>query len=200
MSELAISRATLATTLWPVHGRAQAWTHGVILAIAGSLVLTVSAKVHIPFWPVPMTLQTLAVLVIGMAYGPRLGGATLLLYLAEGANGLPVFSGTPERGIGLAYLVGPTGGYLVGFMLAAALVGVLAERGWDRSPVTAAGAMVAGNLAIYVCGVAWLGTVIGYEGAWSAGVEPFLLGDGIKIVLGTALLPACWKFLGNRRN
>ncbi|MDP7667774.1 MAG: biotin transporter BioY, partial [Rhodospirillales bacterium] len=82
----------------------------------------------------------------------------------------------------------------------AALVGVLAERGWDRSPVTAAGAMVAGNLAIYVCGVAWLGTVIGYEGAWSAGVEPFLLGDGIKIVLGTALLPACWKFLGNRRS
>ena len=198
MSEFATSRATLAATLWPAHGRAQTWVHGVILAIAGSLLLTLSAKVHIPFWPVPMTLQTLAVLVIGMAYGPRLGGATLLLYLAEGAIGLPVFSGTPERGIGLAYLAGPTGGYLVGFVLAAALVGVMAERGWDRSPVTTVTAMVAGNLVIYVCGVAWLGAIIGYGGVWSAGVEPFLLGDGIKIALGTALLPACWKILGNR--
>lgn len=198
MSEFATSRATLAATLWPAHGHAQKFGRVMILAIAGSLLLTLSAKVHIPFWPVPMTLQTLAVLVIGMAYGPRLGGATLLLYLAEGAIGLPVFSGTPERGIGLAYLAGPTGGYLVGFVLAAALVGVMAERGWDRSPVTAVTAMVVGNLVIYVCGVAWLGAIIGYGGVWSAGVEPFLLGDGIKIALGAALLPACWKILGNR--
>ena len=200
MSELATPRATLAATLWPAHGRAQTWVHGVILAIAGSLVLTLSAKVQIPFWPVPMTLQTLAVLVIGMAYGPRLGGATLLLYLAEGVIGLPVFAGSPERGIGLAYLAGPTGGYLVGFVLAATLVGFMAERGWDRSPVTTAAAMAAGNLVIYVCGVAWLGAVIGYGKVWSAGVEPFLLGDAIKIALGTALLPACWKILGTRPN
>ena len=198
MSEIATSRETLAATLWPTRGRAQTWVHGVILAIAGSLILTLSAKIHIPFWPVPLTLQTLVVLVIGMAYGPRLGSATLLLYLAEGAIGLPVFSGTPERGIGLAYLAGPTGGYLVGFVVAAALVGFLAEKGWDRSPITTATAMVAGNLVIYVCGVAWLGTVIGYERVMSAGVLPFLLGDGIKIALGTALLPACWKFLGHR--
>ena len=97
----------------------------VALAVAGSIALWVSAKVQIPFLPVPMTLQTLVVLIIGMAYGWRLGAATVALYLAQGAVGLPVFAGTPEKGIGLAYMIGPTGGYLVGFLLAAMAVGCL---------------------------------------------------------------------------
>ena len=103
-----------------------------LLALVGTLALTVSAKTQIPFWPVPMTMQTFVVLVIGMAYGARLGVATIALYLLEGALGLPVFAGTPEKGVGLAYMMGPTGGYLLGFVAGAWLCGWLAERGFDR--------------------------------------------------------------------
>ena len=108
-----------------------------LLALVGTLALTVSAKTQIPFWPVPMTMQTFAVLVIGMAYGgTRLGVATIALYLLEGALGLPVFAGTP-KGLGLAYMMGPTGGYLLGFVAGAWLCGWPAERGFDRSPLKA---------------------------------------------------------------
>ena len=96
----------------------------ILLAVAGSIALWISAKIQIPFYPVPVSMQTLVVLMIGMAFGWRLGAATVILYLAEGVAGLPVFAGTPEKGIGLAYMVGPTGGYLVGFVIAAAAVGV----------------------------------------------------------------------------
>ena len=125
--------------------------------MSGTLALALSAKIQIPFWPVPLTMQTLVVLLIGMAYGWRLGGATLLLYLAEGAVGLPVFAGTPEKGIGLAYMLGTTGGYLLGFALAAAACGALAERGWDRSFARVVAAMLIGNAIIYSTGVLWLG-------------------------------------------
>jgi biotin transport system substrate-specific component len=101
----------------------------VLLAIAGSLLLWVSAKVQVPFWPVPMTMQTFVVLGLGAAFGWRLGMATVALYLLEGAMGLPVFAGTPEKGIGLAYMAGPTGGYLAGFVVAAGITGWLAEKG-----------------------------------------------------------------------
>jgi biotin transport system substrate-specific component len=103
------------------------------LVLIGSLLLTLSARVQVPFFPVPMTLQVLVVLLIGVAYGPRLAGATLAAWLAQGAAGLPVFAGTPEKGLGLAYMAGPTGGYLAGFLVAAILVGWLAERGWAQS-------------------------------------------------------------------
>lgn len=165
----------------------------IMLAVAGSIALWVSAKVQIPFFPVPMTLQTLVVLIIGMAYGWRLGGATVALYLAQGAVGLPVFAGTPEKGVGLAYMIGPTGGFLAGFLVAAIAVGYLAERGWDRNIFTTAGAMLVGNALIYIPGLLWLSTLIGSDKAIEFGIKPFLLGDLFKLVLAALFMPMVWN-------
>ena len=169
------------------------------LVLAGSLLLTVSAKVQVPFYPVPMTLQTLVVLLIGVAFGWRMGFATVLAYLAQGAMGLPVFAGTPEKGLGLLYMTGPTGGYLVGFALAAATTGWLAERGLDRSAIGTAIAMFAGNAVIYACGLIWLSNFVGTEKAVTFGMAPFLFGDLVKIVLATVTLPMIWKFLNRQQ-
>ena len=188
---------TLITALWPAGPRSRLLRLA-LLAVGGSLLLTLSAKVQVPFWPVPMTMQTFAVLVIGMAFGPRLGAATVGLYLLEGAFGLPVFAGTPLKGIGLAYMSGPTGGYLLGMMLAVTLTGHLARRGWDRSMIGTAAAMVLGILAIYVPGVLWLGTLIGFDKAVAAGLVPFLLADALKVALAAVLLPACWSVIGRK--
>ncbi|MDD9858373.1 MAG: biotin transporter BioY [Gammaproteobacteria bacterium] len=185
-------RPTLAAALWQNQGR----LHRLILAVAGSVLLTVSAKVQIPFYPVPLTMQTFVVLAIGMAFGWKLGALTVLLYLAEGAAGLPVFAGTPAKGAGLAYMSGPTGGYLLGFIAAAAACGFLAERGWDRRASTTFAAMLIGNLLIYACGLAWLGAVVGWDKpvlAW--GMLPFLPGDALKIALAVVALPGAWKVL-----
>jgi len=172
---------------------------GAIIIVLGSLLLTLSAKIQIPFYPVPLTLQTLVVLLIGATCGWRLGALTVIAYMAQGAAGLPVFAGTPEKGIGLAYMVGPTGGYLLGFVLAAAATGFLAERGFDRNPFTAFAAMIAGNALIYLPGLLWLGALLGWDKPileW--GFYPFLLGDLTKAALGAALLPLAWKFVGRR--
>jgi biotin transport system substrate-specific component len=166
----------------------------IALAVLGSAALAVSARIQVPFYPVPITLQTFVVLFIGAAFGWRLGGTTVLLYLLEGAAGLPVFAGTPEKGIGMAYMLGTTGGYLVGYVAAAALVGFLAERGWNRRILGTAAAMVLGNTVIYAFGLVWLGTVVGWDKPvlqW--GMTPFLVGDLIKIGLASALLPLIWK-------
>lgn len=161
-----------------------------LVALAGTLLLAISAKIQVPFYPVPVTMQTLVVLMLGMTLGSRLAFATLALYLAEGMAGLPVFAGTPEKGIGLAYMMGPTGGYLLGYLIAATLTGWLAERGLDRSLPKAALALVLGNVAIYVPGVLWLGAVIGWDKPVLAyGLTPFLLGDALKLALGACLLP-----------
>lgn len=165
----------------------------VLLAVAGSIALWISAKVQIPFFPVPMTLQTLVVLIIGMAYGWRLGGATIALYLAQGAAGLPVFAGTPEKGVGLAYMMGTTGGFLLGFVLAAVAVGYLAERGWDRNIFTTAGAMLIGNALIYVPGLFWLASIIGWDKSIEFGIKPFLLADLFKLVLAALFMPLIWN-------
>lgn len=168
----------------------------VALAVAGSIALWISAKVQIPFYPVPLTLQTLVVLIIGMAYGWKLGAATVALYLLQGAMGLPVFAGTPEKGIGLAYMIGPTGGYLVGFLLAAAAVGYLANRGWDRNVFTAGLAMLIGNALIYIPGVFWLGSVLGWDKPiLEFGLTPFLLGDLFKLVLAALFMPMIWNIV-----
>ena len=169
-----------------------------LLAVAGSILLYLSAKIKVPFYPVPITMQTFVVLVIGMAYGWRLGAATVLLYLLEGASGLPVFAGTPEKGIGLAYMTGPTGGYLVGFVVAAGVCGWLAERGWDRNWLTTIAAMLLGNLIVYLLGVAWLGNLIGIDKALQFGLYPFLWGDLAKIVLAMIALPFAWKLVKKR--
>ena len=159
------------------------------LAVLGSLILWASAKISVPFWPVPMTLQTGAVVMLAAAYGWRLGLATVLLYLSEGALGLPVFSGTPEKGIGLPYLLGPTGGYLLGFIPATLIVGWLAERGFDRDPLRLFGAMLVGDAAVFAVGLAWLGTVIGWDKpVLSLGLYPFLLGDLFKIALAACVV------------
>lgn len=169
------------------------------LILVGSLLLTASAKVQVPFYPVPMTLQTLVVLLIGVAFGWRMGSATVLAYLAQGALGFPVFAGTPEKGLGLLYMAGPTGGYLLGFALAAATTGWLAERGLDRSAIGTAFAMATGNVVIYVCGLVWLSSFVGMEKAVDFGMVPFLFGDLMKIALATATLPMIWKFLNRHQ-
>jgi biotin transport system substrate-specific component len=190
---------TLTLAIWP-EDRTNRTLRNVTLAVTGSVALTISAKISIPFYPVPMTMQTLVVLLIGMAYGWKLGGATILLYLAEGALGLPVFSGTPENGIGIAYMMGGTGGYLLGFMIAASIVGFLASLGWDRNPLTTILAMLIGNIVIYMTGLLWLGALFGWDKPildW--GLSPFLFGDLVKIAIAAALLPACWKWVEKAR-
>ena len=184
---------TLATAILPLDN---ALLRNLMLAFAGSLLLWVSAKISIPFWPVPLTMQTLVVLMIGMAFGARLGAATVALYLLEGAAGLPVFSGTPEKGIGLAYMMSTTGGYLFGFVVAAGAVGFLAERGWDRNLSTTALAMLIGTVLIYIPGVLWLGIVLGWDKPiLSWGLTPFLAGDALKLVIAAVLMPSLWRLL-----
>ena len=198
MSALQATHQTLVAVLWPGE-RISGVLRAILLAVVGSALLTVSAKIQIPFFPVPMTMQTFVVLALGMAYGWRLGAATLLLYLAQGALGLPVFAGTPEKGIGLAYMLGGTGGYLLGFVLAAMVCGWLAERGWDRSILGTAAAMLIGNVIIYVPGLLWLGTLFGWDQpilAW--GLTPFLLGDLAKLALAVAVLPLAWRLVGRQ--
>jgi biotin transport system substrate-specific component len=149
-------------------------------------------------WPVPMTMQSFVVLVLGMAYGSRLAAATVGLYLLEGALGLPVFAGTPERGIGIAYMMGPTGGFLFGFLLVATLMGWLAERGWDRTLVGTVAALAIGTVLLFVPGVAWLAALIGWSKAVAAGLTPFLAGSVVKLALAAALLPLAQRALAAR--
>ncbi len=183
---------TLAATLWP-EGKTSPLIRNVILAVLGSALMWLSAKVQVPLYPVPITMQTLVVLVLGIAYGPRLGAATMILYLLEGAVGLPVFAGGWSEGGGFHLLYGPTGGYLAGFVVAAAVCGRLAQQGWDRQIITAAGAMIIGNLIIYALGLTWLAIQIGMVDAIKYGIAPFLVGDALKIALGTCALPVAWR-------
>ncbi|MBT3395590.1 MAG: biotin transporter BioY [Alphaproteobacteria bacterium] len=191
--------ATLLEALWPAQDNARI-LRALVMVIAGVGILTASSYIRIPMWPVPMTMQTFAVLGLGAAYGLRLGGGTVLAYLAVGVLGGPVFS---EGASGWAYFTSTTGGYLVGFMVAAALVGWLAERGWDRQFVSMAAAMMIGNAVIYAFGVTWLYQVLigqmGLEG-WDltrvldSGMVQFLVGDAAKLVLAALVLPFVWRF------
>lgn len=198
MSTLA-SRPVLSDIFWSADG-SQVWLKRLALLVAGVAALTVSAKVQITTVPVPVTLQMLVVMVIGAAYGPRLAGATLASYLALGFQGLPVFAGAVA---GPAYFAGPTGGYLLGFLLAAVLVGTLARAGWDRSPVTMALAMGAGILAVYIPGVVWLsasfGAALGWENWYAYGVKTFIWIDALKLVVAIIAFPAIWKLVGDAR-
>jgi biotin transport system substrate-specific component len=171
----------------------------VALAISGTLLLTLSAKTKVVLGPVDMNLQTLAVLLIASAFGLRLGLATVLLYLAQGAAGLPVFQSTPEKGIGLAYMAGPTGGYLAGFVVMAAIAGWAADRGWDRNPLKLFGAFLTAEAIMMAMGFAWLAMLIGPEKAWQFGVAPFVVADLLKVALAAAIVPAAWSLLPDRR-
>ncbi|QQM03968.1 hypothetical protein I8G32_02515 [Rhodopseudomonas palustris] len=189
----------LAAALWPRRTDGfSAWLRMAVLIAFGSVLLALSAKVNLPLPLVPMTLQTLMVVLIGAAYGARLGAATVLAYLAEGAAGLPVFAGPVG---GLAPLLGPTAGYLAGFVVAAVLVGWCADRGFDRSVAKLFAAMLAGHLAILTLGFAWLafGLHLGLAKAWWVGVVPFLAGSLVKSALGAALLPAVRRIVDRQR-
>lgn len=188
----ALPQPTLIAAAWP-EGTLHRYLRLAILALAGSALLAISSKIQVPMWPVLMTMQTFVVLAIGMAYGWRLGGATILLYMAEGAIGLPVFS----KGGGIVYFFEASSmGYIYGYLPAAMLVGWLAQRGWDRNPVTTALAMLFGNITLYVPGLLWLGMIVGWDKpilAW--GLTPFIAGDLVKLALAAALLPLAWKAL-----
>jgi len=163
------------------------------LLVVGVLLLAVSAKVQVPLWPVPMTMQTYVVLVVAMAYGTRLGVATILAYLFLGVLGAPVFAGTPYQGLGLQYMVGPTGGYLLGFALATYAMGKLAERGWDRTPLRALAAMALGHVLILGCGIAWLAASLGWRPAIAVGLLPFIAATVLKTILAGISLPLAWR-------
>ena len=160
-----------------------------LLVIFGTLLLTVSAKVQVPFWPVPMTMQTFAVFIIGMTFGSKLAFFTLLLYLFEGAIRLPVFA----KGGGLLYLTGPTAGYLYGMTIAAGVVGYLAERNFNDSYVKSLFSLLIATSIIFIFGVGYLGSVIGYEKALAGGLYPFLPSELFKIALAVAIIPSITK-------
>jgi len=173
----------------------QSLTRQVVSVLAGTLLLALSARVQIPFWPVPFSMQTFVVLALGMVYGPALGAATVLAYLGQGLVGLPVF----VAGGGPAYLAGPTGGYLLGMVPAAWVAGELVRRGWGASPVRAVAAAVAGNLAVYVLGVTWLAVWLGgLSQAVTVGLLPFLPGAAMKVVGAGLLVWGLTRYAGRR--
>ena len=194
--------STMAGMIWPAKpGLLTGWMRACLLVAAGACLLTLSAKVVVP-GPVNMTLQTLAVLVLGGAFGARIAVGSVVAYLLEGAMGLPVFTGTPPALAGLAYFAGPTGGFLLGFLPAALIVGLAADRGLMRSPIAFAGALIAADLVMLACGLLWLAIVasvgggafggIGLTKAFALGVQPFLLGECLKVALAALTLPAIW--------
>ena len=155
----------------------------VFLALVGSIILAVSSKIKIPFYPVPMTMQTLIVLVIGIGFGWKLGLAAVSLYLFEGIIGLPVFSGTPEKGIGLIYFTGPTMGYLIGFLVAVYISG---KFNYDNNLVKNFLKLMLATSFIYILGISWLGSLIGWDKPiFQLGAQPFLLAELFKILIAT---------------
>lgn len=194
--------AKLLTDMFGPAEGAGLWIKRAALVVAGVAVLAIAAKVKVPMWPVPITMGTFAVLTLGAAYGARMGLATIIAYMAVGAFGFDVFAGSSAEKAGLSYMMGGTGGYLVGYVLATLALGVAAQKGWDRSPVKMALAMLIGNALIYIPGLAWLShlyadkdfsTILGW------GLTPFLAGDALKLALAAAALPGAWKLIGKLR-
>lgn len=194
---------TLAELAWPAGaGRGAKILRGVALSVLGACILTLSAKVNVP-GPVPMTLQTLAVMVLGATLGLRLSVAAVVIYIAQGAIGLPVFANTPPLAAGLPYLMGPTGGFLLGFAVAAGLVGYAADRGLMRRPVLFGLVLAAANVVLLAIGCVWLalaakvasGNGIGFARAFTVGVQPFLLGNALKLLLAATALPLVFDLM-----
>lgn len=192
--------ATIAATLWPsspMHLAAGRLVRPAVLVAAGVCLITLGAKASVPFWPVPLTLQTLAISVVAAAYGLRLGVATVAAYLLAGLLGAPVFAG---MSVGVAPFMGPTGGFLAGFLVMAAIIGAAADRGWDKAWPKILAAMALANVIVFVPGLLWLGTFTGYGAKLlAAGLWPFALGTVVKTALAAALMPAAWALVRRLR-
>jgi len=186
-----LTMKTLCEYCCPTRASGRGLSRDVALALAGGLLVAVCAKIQIPTFPVPLTLQTFAVLLVGAALGARRAAAAMAAYLMAGAAGLPVFAGPVA---GPAYLVGPTAGFLLAFPVAAFVVGSLTERGWDRRVLTAALALTVGNGLILGIGFAWLAMQLGRTAAWASALsKSLLLWDALKILLTACALPAAWS-------
>jgi len=163
----------------------------ILVTVLGTLLLTISAKIKIPFYPVPMTMQTFIVLFLGITLGPKIGLLTVSLYLFEGIFGLPVFAGTPEKGIGLVYFTGPTMGYLIGFLVSVYFAGLF---GYDKGPINTFLKLIFSVSFIYILGLVWLGTLIGWDKPiFKLGAKPFLLAELFKMLLLLFLIPTLLK-------
>lgn len=184
---------TLAESLVPLYIRRRE----IAMLIASSWMLAITAQIMIPLYPVPISGQTFGVLLIGAILGSKRGALAVMLYLSQGAMGLPFFTGGMG---GMGVIVGPTGGYLIGFVFAAFVIGWLTERGWMRFPVTAVIAMIIGNSMIYLCGLPWLSVYTGWDGALGAGLIPFIPGDLLKIVFAMTVLRAAWIYSEYKRS
>lgn len=185
---------TLSHALFPERTRLAQ----LMLVLGGALLIALAAQISVPMVPVPMTLQTLAILVVGFAYGARLGAATLLVYLGEGALGLPVFA---NGGGGLGYMMGPTGGFLIGFLGMGILAGLAADKDIAKGFIgTAISALVISAL-LYLPGLAWPAAVLGktWAALWSGWMMPFLAGDAVKAVLAALIVTGAWAAVGGRR-
>lgn len=198
------ARLERATLLDAVSTRADFSTAIRVVAVLFVTVLTIAAaqvSIPLPFTPVPFTLQPMVVLLGGAALGARLGMSSQILYLAIGIAGLPVFAASPILPQGFGRLLGPTGGYLMSYPLAAFVAGYLAQRGLGRRYVTSVLAMTAGLAIIFACGVLWLafGAHVGLAGAIRTGLIPFIPADIVKVLLAATVLPAAWRFLGTSR-
>ncbi|MBP7002969.1 biotin transporter BioY [Amaricoccus sp.] len=206
------SRHVLTEAIWPARG-AGLWVKRAVLVVAGILALTIAAKIKVPVWPSPVaiSLGTFAVLTIGAAYGPRLGLVTMLGWLGLGAVGADVFQNSASGATGIAYMMGATGGYLVGYLLATLALGFAARRGLDRSIGGMAVALLVGNALIYIPGLVWLHHLVAtglfdpakYASVWDQtlawGLTPFLIGDALKLALAALAVPALWRLVGDAR-
>ena len=163
----------------------------ILITVVGTIFITISAKIKIPFYPVPMTMQTFVILLIGITLGYKIGLATVMLYLFEGIFGLPVFAGTPEKGIGIVYFTGPTMGYLIGFLVAVFFAGFFK---YDKGPINTFLKLIFSVSFIYILGLVWLGTLIGWDKPlFKLGAQPFLLAELFKVLLLLFLTPTLLK-------
>ena len=189
------NQAVLSDVIAPREGNALRIKQFVLVTF-GIIFLAIAAKIQVPMWPVPITMGTFAVLSVGAVYGVRLGLVTILGYMIVGAIGFDVFASSSADKFGLTYMMGGTGGYLVGYVLAILALGTLAQSGWDRSMPKMAIAMVVGNVLIYVPGLIWLGMLYGWDKPilqW--GLTPFLIGDAAKLALAVLIFPKAWKII-----
>lgn len=198
---LALNDKVLTEAFGPSQGTALRVKQAAMVVL-GIMALAIMAKIKVPMWPVPITMGTFAVLTIGATYGPRLGLATILGYMIIGALGFDVFAGSSAETAGLTYMMGGTGGYLVGYVLATLALGFAARAGWDRSVGLMAVALLVANALIYLPGVGWLSVLYGNSLTWAVevGLVPFLIGDALKLGLAALLVPGLWKLIGNARS